>query len=200
MLLKYKRVINLNQLLKHFGNTWCNLLWCTHAAPLQAQKLFHLPLYPWVTNAFSHVLVSLSLPVAFKMWQGKVISTAVEKEEGTGQLATHPSKYCPLQCSLQKHPLATEQINLRYTCRLSSFLDCSEPTAAVLLFFSLPCSLFSFLWDRLPNPRGPLLAAPTATTRYSHTPAAAEVFYSCWLLGPECGEINPPLPKQSTGQ
>lgn len=75
-----------------------------------------------------HVLVSLNLPVAFKMWQGKVISTAME-EEGTGQLAAHPSKYCPLQYSLQKHPLATEQIHLHFTCRLSSFRDCSEPAS-----------------------------------------------------------------------
>lgn len=92
-----------------------------------------------------HVLVSLNLPVAFKMWQGKVIFTAREKEEGTGQQAAHPSKYCPLQYSLQKHPLATEQIHLHFTCRLSSFRGCSEPASNGAFDFFL-CSAVCFLF------------------------------------------------------
>lgn len=67
----------------------------------------YFSLYPWIENSLFHILVStcwLHINVTEKGYftrRHKGWSPAL----GTGYLATHLIKYCPLQYFLQKHPM-----------------------------------------------------------------------------------------------
>lgn len=116
-------------------------------------------LYPWTASSPFHTLIStclLHINVTEKGYftrRQKGWSPAL----GTGYLATHLIKYCPLQYFLQKHPMD------KSICFIPKGFPayCTAPSLH-LLFYSL-WSLFSVSRAFL-CPKGPLLAWPGAPT------------------------------------